>query len=152
MKKIILIIGLVIICSSTVFAQEQRLTQEEFACETVEIMKIEYLLPVAALASDCVDVLEDLGISPLKGWRRKEFLSREDYFVLVGKAQGKEGLVHKRAYDVEIKNIEFIDKKWQVKSFGYEILLRQRINFFKIRMGYHLLNGLISGFRINVHI
>ncbi len=95
------------------FDESQPLTQEEFAVEVVKLLKLEYLLPTAALAADCVTLLEQLGISPLAGWKPKALLTREDYLVIVGKVQGKEGLVHQRAVEVEQKNIEIINHKWQ---------------------------------------
>ena len=99
------------------FAQEstpqERLTQEQFACETVKILHLEHRLPVAALPKDCVDLLESMGISPLSGWDPKAYLTREGYLVLIGKAQGKEGVIHRRAIEVEQKNTELINRKWK---------------------------------------
>jgi len=92
---------------------DQPLTQEEFAVELVHVMGVENLLPVAALPGDYVDLLERLGIAPFGGWERKAFLNREDYLVIIGKAQGKEGIVHKQAVAVETKNVEIINKKWE---------------------------------------
>ena len=94
-------------------ALEERLTQEQFAVELVKIMKLEYRLPPAALPRDSVNLLNRFGISPLSGWRNKDFLNQENYLVIIGKAQGKERLVHKRALDIEHKNIDVINQKWQ---------------------------------------
>ena len=120
MKKNILILtilSLFLVSTLKVFAQDfeegKKVTQEEFAVEMVKVLDIEDLLPTAALANDCVDLLNSLGIAPLKGWHPKEFLNQEDYLVIVGKAQGKEGVVHKRATEIEEKNIEIINQKWR---------------------------------------
>ncbi len=120
MKKIIftlLILGFLNLISFKAFAQEvkldERLTQEQFAVELVKIMKLEYRLPTASLPRDSVNLLESIGVSPILGWRNKEFLKQEDYLVIIGKAQGKERLVHKRALDIEERNIEVINEKWQ---------------------------------------
>ena len=110
-----LFIGL--IAGTPVFAQENAanppLTQAQFAVELVKEMRLERLLPVAPLPRDSVNLLERLGISPLKGWVPKANLRREDYLVLVGKARGKEKIIHERAYQVELKNIEIINQQWQ---------------------------------------
>lgn len=97
------------------FADEppERLTQEEFAVELVKGMHLENSLPTAALAGDCVDLLERIGISPLGGWDNKALLAQEDYLVVMAKAHGKESMLHKRAMAVEEKNIDVINKKWQ---------------------------------------
>ena len=89
------------------------LTQEEFAVELVKSMRLDAWLPTAALPRDCVDLLETIGIAPLRGWRNKELLEQEDYLVVLAKAHGKEGMLHERAYAVENKNIEIINAKWQ---------------------------------------
>lgn len=116
MKKLFLIIFLFAL-SVSVQAQESpvddRLTQEAFAVELVKIMDLEDRLPVSSLPRDSVNLLDGLGISPLDGWMPKEFLNQEDYLVLIGKAQGKEGLVHKRAIQVERKNMDLINEKWK---------------------------------------
>jgi hypothetical protein len=93
--------------------EDQPLTQEEFATELVDIMQLEELLPVAALPSDYTHLLDRLGVAPLNGWDNKAFLTREDYLVIIGKAQGKEGVVHRRAVAIEQKNIDAINQKWQ---------------------------------------
>ena len=116
-RRIIIVFFSFLCVGRLVLAQEQeapeRLTQEQFACETIKILKLEYRLPAAPLAKDCVNLLENLGISPLKGWDPKAFLSKEDYLVLVGKTQGKEGVIHKRAIEVDKINIEIINRKWK---------------------------------------
>ena len=121
MKKYILSLVAVVlmtVLAMNVFAQTQKdgdnrqVTQEEFAVEMVKMLQVEHLLPNAALPSDAVDVLTSLGIAPLKGWHPKEFLNQEDYLVVVGKAQGKESVVYRRASQVDEKNIELINEKW----------------------------------------
>ena len=115
MKKIFLtFLMLAILASNSVFAQEEKpLTQEQFAVELVKAMKLQNLLPKAPLPRDAVKLLDHLGIAPMTGWKNKELLGREDYLVIIGKAQGKENLVHQRALEVEEKNIEIINAKWQ---------------------------------------
>ena len=93
--------------------EDEPLTQEEFAVELVRLLAIEDLLPPAALPSDAVNLLERLGIAPLKGWDNKAYLTQEDYLVIIGKAQGREGVVHERAVGVEERNIQIINEKWQ---------------------------------------
>jgi len=92
---------------------EETLTQEQFAVEIVRNMNLEGALPTAALPSDCVDMLERMGISPLNGWNNKALLAQEDYLVVLTKAHGRETLLHERAMAVEKKNVEIIDRKWQ---------------------------------------
>ncbi|HOW36148.1 MAG TPA: hypothetical protein PL155_07025 [Candidatus Omnitrophota bacterium] len=97
-------------------AQEEpreRMTQEQFAVELVKNMGLQKRLPTAALPGDCVDLLTSFAVEPLKGWRNKEFLTQEDYLVVMAKVHGKEGLVHRRAIAVEEKIIEVINRKWQ---------------------------------------
>ncbi|MFA5060583.1 MAG: hypothetical protein WC676_08155 [Candidatus Omnitrophota bacterium] len=93
--------------------EPQRLTQEEFAVELVRQMRMDQLLPTAALPSDCVELLDRIGIAPLKGWNHKAFLTREEYLVIMAKAHGREGIVHEKAVSVEEKNREVINVKWQ---------------------------------------
>lgn len=93
--------------------EDRPLTQEEFAVELVDIMQLNELLPPAALPGDYTHLLDRLGVAPLNGWDNKAFLTREDYLVIIGKAQGKESLVHQRAVAIEQKNIETINRKWQ---------------------------------------
>src|SRR3989338_9378125 len=98
MKRIltfILTIIVAIFTAGNVLAQalSERLTQEEFAVELVKNLKLEGVLPTAALPGDCVNLLERLGVAPLTGWKNKSFLSREDYLVIIAKTQGKEAMV-----------------------------------------------------------
>jgi len=89
------------------------LTEEQFAVELVKILELEHLLPQAALEVDNVHLLERIGVSPLKGWHPKSKLKKEDYLVIIGKIQGKERLIHKRALEVEEANIAMINRAWQ---------------------------------------
>lgn len=119
-------------CAANGFAQEmsERLTQEEFAVELVKSMKLQSALPTAALASDCVDILERIGIAPLNGWKNKELITEEEYMVVMAKAHGKEAMLHDRAVAIEQKNIEVIDKKWQ-ESYdknGHWVSLNELLN------------------------
>ena len=91
----------------------ERLIQEEFAVELVKMMHLDHLLPTAALASDCVSLLERIGISPMQGWKNKALLTQEEYLVVLAKTYGREGILHKRAVAVEEKNIEVINTHWQ---------------------------------------
>ena len=104
-----------LMAAGPVLAQEpgKRLTQEEFAVDLVRAMKLEGSLPIAVLASDCVNLLERIGIAPLSGWDNKALLTHEDYLVIMAKAHGKESMLHQRAVAVEEKNIEIINTKWQ---------------------------------------
>ncbi len=105
------LLGNAVIC----FAQEmgEQLTQEAFAVELVKSMKLQSALPTAALAGDCVDLLERVGIAPLNGWKNKELITQEEYMVVMAKAHGKEAMLHDRAVAIEQKNIDVINKKWQ---------------------------------------
>ncbi len=98
------------------FAQDEkfneRLTQEEFCLEVLKNMNMEGWLQTAALGSDCISLLERLGVAPLTGWDNKAFLSQEDYLVVMAKLRGKEEMVHRRAIQVEEKNREVINNKW----------------------------------------
>lgn len=112
MKKILIII-ILIFSSSISFAQkEEQLTQEKFAVELVKNMKLYRQLPLAALPSDCVNLLESLGISPLGGWDRKALLAEDDFTVLIAKAVGKEQLVHIKAAEFCHRKIDFINDTW----------------------------------------
>jgi len=115
---VLTIICLSLLSGATCFAQgfEERVTQEEFAADLVKKMKLDNWLPTAALASDCVNLLEKLGISPLKGWDKKAYLTEEDYLVVLTKAYGKEGDVHENAVMVEGRMKDEINDKWQ-KSY-----------------------------------
>lgn len=94
--------------------EDQPLGQDEFAVELIRLMDLEEFLPKAAVKQDCVDVLEQFGIAPLKGWQPHEFLREEDYLVLIAKASGKESVVYQRAWQVEQKNVEIIHERWQI--------------------------------------
>lgn len=108
---LLLILGLQI---NLVFAQEEKaVTQEEFAVELVKNMGLEDQLPLAALPSDCVDLLSSIGISPLKGWNKKALLTDDDFTVIIAKAVGKEQLVHIKASEVCHKKIEITNERWQ---------------------------------------
>ena len=85
---------------------DKRLTQEEFAVELVKSMGLVGWLPVAALPSDCVVLLENIGIAPLTGWDHHALLSEEDYMVILAMAHGKEQSLHEKAEAVEKKNSE----------------------------------------------
>ena len=122
MKKIVIAIFLSavyalgtnsLILAQPALSEENPLTQEQFAVELVKLLKIENLLPLAALPSDCVNLLESYAISPLKGWDNKSLLKQEDYLVLVGIVQGKEQMIHQRAVQAEEANIEIINKQWE---------------------------------------
>ena len=110
--------------------EERRVTQEQFAVGLVRNMKLEGWLPTAALPGDCVDLLENLGIAPLKGWDKKASLKQEDYLVIMEKAYGKEGVVYKRAAAVEEKSIEVINQKWQEShgATGHWVALKDLLN------------------------
>ena len=115
---VLVMVTAVFICAKPLWAQEEQvpqepLTHEEFAIELVKNLHLEGQLPTAALAGDCIDLLERIGIAPLSGWEPKANLSEEDYLVVIAKAHGKEDLLHKRAMAVEEKNIDVINKKWQ---------------------------------------
>ena len=98
------------------FAQDEklneRLTQEEFCVEVLKNMKMEGWLPTAALGSDCISLLERLGVAPLTGWNNKAFLSQEDYLVVMAELRGKEEIAHRRAVQVEARNKEVINSHW----------------------------------------
>ena len=114
---ILLILFSIVVSPFCLYAQNgeesEVLTQEQFAVELVKMMNLEGSLPTAALPSDCVDFLERIGISPLRGWNNKALLSQEEYLVILAKAHGKEVVLHERALSVENKNVEVINKKWQ---------------------------------------
>lgn len=123
-KTCLAVIACEVFFCGIIFAQEldsvlpkpgefKRITQEEFALELVKGIRVENYLPTSALKSDCVDLLERFGIAPLKGWKNKEFLTQEDYLVVMGKMRGKEGLINQRAIAVERKNHEIINQKWR---------------------------------------
>ncbi|MBM3251987.1 MAG: hypothetical protein FJZ11_04310 [Candidatus Omnitrophica bacterium] len=109
-----LIVALILLSGTCIFAQEDKaVTQEQFAVELVKNMNLQDQLPVAALPSDCVALLESIGISPLNGWNRKALLTEDDYTVIIAKAVGKENLVDQKAALVCHKRIEIIDERWQ---------------------------------------
>ena len=116
LKYFIMIFAFVVLLTNSCFAQNygERITQEDFAVDLVKAMDLEGWLPDAALASDCADLLERLGISPLTGWEKGAYLSHEDYLVLLNKAYGKEEVVHEKATLVQHKMIQEIDHKWQI--------------------------------------
>src|SRR3989338_6830478 len=94
----------------------ERLTQEEFAVELVNMMHVQHLLPMAALGSDCVSLLERIGISPMQGWNNKALLTQEEYLVVLAKTYGRGSVLHKRAAAVEEKNMEIINQHWQASN------------------------------------
>jgi hypothetical protein len=110
--KLFLVFFLLLL-NSVAFSQERTLTQEEFAVQLVKNMKLDSWLPIAALPSDCVTLLESLGISPLKGWNRKALLTDDDFTVIIAKSVGKERLVHIKAAEVCHRNIEIINERWR---------------------------------------
>ena len=122
MKKIVTALLLSVVCflgnDPLIFAQpalsdENPLTQEQFAVELVKLLKIENLLPPAALPGDCAGLLGSFGIAPLKGWDNKSLLKQEDYLVLIGIVQGKEQMLHQRAVEAEEANIAILNKQWE---------------------------------------
>ena len=114
-KTLVLFLILVLtnVACDYVFAQGETLTQGQFAVKLVKSMKLYDRLPIAALPSDCVALLENMGISPLKGWDRKALLTEEDYTVIIAKAIGKENVVHTKAAEVCHRTIDVIDEAWQ---------------------------------------
>jgi len=110
--------------------EEERVTQEEFACELIQTMKLSGVLPLASLASDCADALERLGISPMAGWNNKAYLGKEDYQVILAKAYGKEARLHEIAQKVEQNNISVINEKWKEvhEELGKWIALEDLLN------------------------
>ncbi len=115
---LVLVTGVVLslLCNLAFAQQAKAFTQELFAVELVKNMKLQDHLPIAALASDCVDLLDNLGISPLKGWDRNALLTEEDYTVIIAKAVGKEGVVYAKSVEICKKNVELINKHWQEHS------------------------------------
>lgn len=97
----------------SLFAQEGRITQKEFAVQLVREMGFDYLLPLAPDSLDCIELLENLGISPMRGWSPNEYLTDDAYTVIIAKAVGKESVVHEQAVWVCENNIEVINKRWQ---------------------------------------
>ncbi len=93
--------------------QEQKIIQEQFACELVRGMHLEGWLPLSALPRDCISVLEQFGISPMQGWNNTAYLTKEDYLVILSKAHGKEIPLYETAEAIEKKNIALINQRWQ---------------------------------------
>lgn len=113
LKTILIFVGIFAFWKIGLGEERQKLTQEKFAEIMVKNMKLQNRLPLAALPSDSVDLLESLGISPLKGWRRKSFLTQGDYVTIIAKASGKERVVYKNAVDVCQCNENFINQQWK---------------------------------------
>lgn len=115
MKKIALISLLILLVAGidAAFAQQEKMLEKEFAVELVKEMKFDSLLPVAPNAMDCVALLENLGISPLGGWKPNDYLSTDAYTVIIAKALGKESIVYKEAARVNQNNIDVVNKRWQ---------------------------------------
>lgn len=117
MKRVSFIFIIIFLISAAhAFAQsfeDKQITQEEFACELVRTMNLQSWLPLSALPRDCLSVLEQFGISPIKGWDNNAYLTKEDYLVILSKAHGKEILLYETADSIEKKNIALINSKWQ---------------------------------------
>ena len=108
-----LLVFIIVFSSITIALADEPMTQEEFAVELVKNMGLEDQLPIAALPKDCVDLLESMGITPLKGWDRKALLKDDDFTVLIAKAVGKENVVHVKASELCHKNIDVINCRWE---------------------------------------
>ena len=93
----------------------QRVTEGEFAVRLVKLMGIERRLPPAPLRADYIEVLESIGIAPLKGWHEDKILTRENYAVIMALAAGKEKLVWDKAQEVCDRNVEAINSRWELK-------------------------------------
>lgn len=110
-KKVILFSMLVLFSIGNIAsAQNEAMTQEQFAVKLVHSMKLYDRLPLTALPSDCVELLESLGISPLKRWDGKALLTEEDYTVIVAKAVGKESVVHEKSVELCNRNIDKLNR------------------------------------------
>ena len=121
--KIIILVACFIFTCSVLYAQgeDEKLTQEQFAVILVNNMQLRSYLSIAPLPSDSISLLEGLGISPLKGWERKEYLTEEDYMVVMGKAKGKEEIIHREATEICQQNIELINRKWKAYFKKYKV-------------------------------
>ncbi|MFH1656001.1 MAG: hypothetical protein ABH954_05280 [Candidatus Omnitrophota bacterium] len=112
-KNLILVFILLASVATSLAQGEEPLTQEKFAVELVKNMGLQKQLPVAALPSDCVALLESLGIAPLKGWDRKALITEDDYTVILAKALGKEDVVHIKAAQICHSKVEIINERWK---------------------------------------
>jgi len=88
--------------------------QGAFARQLVRTMALEGSLPLAASEADCIQMLRDSGIAPLKGWDRYAPLTDDDYSVIVGKAIGKEYDVHENAQFVCDQIVKLLNVEWSL--------------------------------------
>ncbi len=92
----------------------KRIKQGKFARQLIYSLELEKSLPITASEEDAIKLLNRLGISPLKGWDRFAPLTEDDYTVVIGKAIGKEYLVHEKAQDVCDEVAKLINVEWDL--------------------------------------
>jgi len=92
----------------------RQVRQGLFARQLVRSLELESGLPQAASEDDCIRILNDLGISPLKGWDRFGRLTSDDYTVVMGKIVGKEFLVHQKAQEVCGEIMKLLNVEWSL--------------------------------------
>lgn len=103
----------------------RRVRQGLFARQLIKTLELEKSLPATATEEDCIRLLTRMGISPLKGWSRFAPLTQDDYAVIVGKAIGKEYLVHEKAQEVCNDIVKLLNVEWAlsfVENNRYPIL------------------------------
>lgn len=103
----------------------KRVRQGAFARQLIKVLELEEQLPLTASEDDAIQLLRRLGISPLKGWKRFEPLTEDDYAVILGKAIGKEYLVHEKAQEVCDEIVDILNVEWQIyyqKNGRYPLL------------------------------
>ena len=113
-----LICVLVLSFPPTLYSQEEefeKITEGEFAVRLVKMMRLERSLPPAPLQADYVDLLERVGISPLRGWDQDRLLTRDNYAIIIAMAAGKEKLVWEKSQEVCDHNVEAINSRWELK-------------------------------------
>jgi len=90
----------------------KKIRQGTFARQLVRSLGWQYRLPLTATEQQCMNLLDRLGISPLKGWDRFAPLTEDDYAVVMGLAQGEEHLVHSKAQEVCDRIVKDLNVQW----------------------------------------
>lgn len=90
----------------------KRVRQGAFARQLIKTLELEKELPLTASEDDAIRLLNSYGIQPLTGWDRYAPLTDDDYTVVIGKAIGKELLVHQKAQEVCDEIVKLLNVEW----------------------------------------
>ena len=116
---VIFMIAAVLFSPRVIVAEDEDIydiSQGEFAVQLVNVLKLQSYLTAAPLENDYIEILELFGISPLKGWDRRETLTEEDYIVIMARLTGQEREVYQVGVEFCDKVVHVINEAWKKQA------------------------------------